>query len=90
MPSPYENNVKFLPNVEVVLTATDEVAQIGINENGTGIPETLRARVFEPFYNVDTSSGANNRRVSGFGLSIVAGIVHGHGSEIELEDNRSA
>lgn len=83
-----DNGVKFAPNVEVVLTATDEVALIEVSDNGPGIPETVRARVFEPFYKVDSSRGANNKRGFGLGLSIVADIVHGHGGKIELDDNR--
>ena len=83
-----DNGVKFAPNVEVVLTATDEAAFIEVSDNGPGIPETVRARVFEPFYKVDASRGSNARRGFGLGLSIVADIVHGHGGRIELDDNR--
>jgi len=83
-----DNGVKFAPNVEVVLTATDEAALIEVIDNGPGIPETVRARVFEPFYKVDASRGANAKRGFGLGLSIVADIVHGHGGIIELDDNR--
>lgn len=82
-----DNGVKFAPNVEVVLTATDEAALIKVSDNGPGIPETVRARVFEPFYKVDASRGANAKRGFGLGLSIVADIVHGHGGKIELDDN---
>ncbi|MDR7224287.1 HAMP domain-containing sensor histidine kinase [Aminobacter aminovorans] len=83
-----DNGVKFAPNVKVVLTATDEAALIEVIDNGPGIPETVRARVFEPFYKVDASRGANAKRGFGLGLSIVADIVHGHGGIIELDDNR--
>ncbi|WP_432283690.1 HAMP domain-containing sensor histidine kinase [Aminobacter sp. BA135] len=83
-----DNSVKFAPNVEVVLTATDDAVLIEVSDNGPGIPETVRARVFEPFYKVDASRGANARRGFGLGLSIVADIVHGHGGRIALDDNR--
>ncbi len=83
-----DNGVKFACNVEVVLTATDEVALIEVSDNGPGIPETVRARVFEPFYKVDASRGANAKRGFGLGLSIVADIVHGHGGKIVLDENR--
>ncbi|WP_395447098.1 sensor histidine kinase [Aminobacter sp. UC22_36] len=71
-----------------MLTATDEAAFIKVNDNGPGIPETVRARVFEPFYKVDASRGANAKRGFGLGLSIVADIVHGHGGKIVLDENR--
>ncbi len=72
----------------MVLTATDDAVLIEVSDNGPEIPETVRARVFEPFYKVDASRGANARRGFGLGLSIVAAIVHGHGGRIALDDNR--
>jgi signal transduction histidine kinase len=53
----------------------------GLNEvadNGSGIPEGLLARVFEPRFST-TTSGA------GLGLAIVKRLVEGWGGRIELE-----
>ena len=61
---------------DVVFTVTDD---------GPGIPETDRSRVFERFTTLDDSrSGA--RGGTGLGLSIVAAIVAGHGGTVTVGD----
>lgn len=82
-----DNGVKFALNVEVVLTATDDKALIEVSDDGPGIPEAARAKVFDPFYKADEARGPNGGRGFGLGLSIVADIVHGHGGWIDLGDN---
>lgn len=50
-----------------------------ISDTGTGIPEALQAKVFEPFF---TTRAAGDG--SGLGLSIVYGFVKQSGGQIEL------
>lgn len=83
-----DNGVKFAPNVTVALTASETAALIEVSDDGPGIPTTVRARVFEPFFKVDAARGAAPKHGFGLGLSIVADIVQGHGGKIELGDNR--
>lgn len=52
--------------------------RIFIADNGTGIPATLRARIFEPFFSTKASSG------TGLGLWIARDIVEKHGGRIRL------
>lgn len=53
-----------------------------VADNGPGIPEAERARVFDRFYRVpDAPTGG-----SGLGLSIVAEIAQSHGARVALED----
>ena len=59
-------------------------AAIRIRDQGSGIPEELRDRVFDPFF---TSKGRD--RGSGLGLSIVYGIVEAHGGTVEIESTSS-
>jgi PAS domain S-box-containing protein len=47
-------------------------------DNGCGIPEEVRARVFEPFYTTKKDSG------TGVGLWLSEGIVRKHGGEIRM------
>lgn len=51
---------------------------IEVNDNGPGIPASVRERLFQPF-----AGGRANG--SGLGLAIVAELVRGHGGDIELK-----
>jgi two-component system sensor histidine kinase TctE len=51
-----------------------------VEDNGPGIPETERARVFERFYRV-LGTGAEG---CGLGLAIVSEIAYGHGAQVSL------
>lgn len=55
---------------------------VGVRDNGPGVPEDLRAHLFDPF--VSTKSGGR-----GLGLALVAKVVGDHGGLIEFE-NQSA
>ena len=61
-------------------------AVISIANNGDGIPDEMKARVFNMFY-----SGANkiadSRRSLGLGLSLCRSIVNAHGGKITVSDN---
>jgi two-component system NtrC family sensor kinase len=54
------------------------VAVVEVQDTGTGIPEDIRARLFEPFF-------TNKPQGTGLGLSISAHIVTQHGGQIEVE-----
>lgn len=50
-----------------------------VQDDGTGIPENDRDRIFEPGYTTEPDH-------AGFGLNIVKQIVAGHGWDIEFEE----
>ena len=50
-------------------------------DNGPGIPEDLRERVFEPYFTTKTQG---SDRGTGLGLATVFGIVDSHGGSIEI------
>lgn len=53
---------------------------IQIKDNGTGIPDEVRARIFDPFFTTkDVGEG------TGLGLSIVQGIVEKHNGTIQVD-----
>jgi len=67
-------------DIIVVLNTTysDSEVQISISDDGTGIPENIQSRIFQP--NFTTKSNGN-----GLGLAISKHIVEGSGGRIEFE-----
>ncbi|MBX3046339.1 MAG: PAS domain S-box protein [Anaerolineales bacterium] len=62
-----------------VSRAGDDMVEIVISDNGPGVPEDLRARIFEAFFTTKGGEG------TGLGLSITRRIVMAHKGEITLE-----
>lgn len=61
----------------------DNNVNISIKDSGIGIPKSEYKNIFERFYRLDKSRGANEKGV-GVGLTIAKSIVNAHGGEIEV------
>ncbi|WP_314955758.1 ATP-binding protein [Bradyrhizobium cosmicum] len=78
------NGVKHGSFVAVSLkTDGDATAQIDISDDGPGIPDALRTKVFEPFFKGDDARALAGDGF-GLGLSIARDVVSGHRGEISL------
>ena len=66
--------------VEVALMQNKSRWHLTVTDQGDGIPEAIRKKVYYPFFTTKTTRGA------GLGLAIVHGIVVSHGGKIEIED----
>ena len=66
--------------------ASDRI-EVRVADSGLGIPEAERSKVFDAFYQVDSSS---TREVggTGLGLSIVKRLVEAHEGTIHIEGNQ--
>ncbi|WP_372994905.1 ATP-binding protein [Marinobacter sp.] len=78
-----ENAVNYGEQAEVTLATTDTEAVVAIVDQGPGIPEAERERVFEPFYRLEQS---RNRETggAGLGLAIARTLIRGMGGEVRL------
>ena len=63
----------------------DGALSVLIEDEGPGISEADRERVFEPFVRLDESRGPD-KGGSGLGLAIARTIIRGHGGDILLEN----
>ena len=84
-----ENAIKYnTPGGTVTVGAArqDKHIRLTVADTGTGIPEELKERVFEPFFRLDKSRSRALGGV-GLGLALVREIVSVHGGSISVKDN---
>lgn len=70
-----------------LLAPTRALLEVRVADTGIGIPERERAKVFDAFYQVDSSS-TREYGGTGLGLSIVKRLVQEHSGTIRIEDNK--
>ena len=73
--------------IELELTAHRHRVQIRVADNGPGVPDSEKKRVFERFYRSERSR--SDRGHFGLGLSIAAEIVKKHNGRIWVQDATS-
>jgi signal transduction histidine kinase len=71
--------------VEVAVQTGDGVARIVVDDDGPGIPEADRTRVFERFTRLEEARSRDDGG-SGLGLAIVAAIVERHRGSVRVTD----
>ncbi len=82
------NAIKFTRkgHVEIAAEIKSTMIEVSIKDTGIGIPHTMLDRIFEAFYQVDSSS-ARRHQGAGLGLSITKQLVELWGGEIGVESN---
>ena len=85
-----DNAIKYTPqnsHIEIRTAKHGDMAVVSVADDGEGIPDEIKPRVFDMFY-----SGANkiadSRRSLGLGLSLCKSIINAHGGEITVSDNQ--
>jgi two-component system sensor histidine kinase BarA len=69
-----------------LLAPTRARVELSVADTGIGIPAREKPKVFDAFYQVDSSS-TREYGGTGLGLSIVKRLVEAHAGTIRIEDN---
>ena len=83
------NAVKYTPtgsNIRIMAIPRENMAEICVSDNGPGISDELKERVFEMFFTGSNPIG-DSRRSLGLGLTLCQTIIHAHNGEMALKDN---
>ncbi|HZH70135.1 MAG TPA: HAMP domain-containing sensor histidine kinase [Flavobacteriaceae bacterium] len=70
-------------SIIIKLRETQEFIFLEVADQGPGIPQELKTKIFEPFYSTKPPGQG-----SGLGLSVVHGIVKSHKGNIEIKENQ--
>jgi signal transduction histidine kinase len=66
-------------SIEVILREVSGGVEIRVCDNGRGIPESVKGRLFEPFVSYGKENG------TGLGLTVVQKIIQDHGGDVTVE-----
>jgi len=70
----------YIPTVTVVTKKTDDKILIYVKDNGSGIPQNIADKIFQPFFTTKPTGQG-----TGLGLSLSYDIIKAHGGEIRVE-----
>ncbi|MEP7233393.1 MAG: ATP-binding protein [Ginsengibacter sp.] len=75
-----ETNTLYKPTVWVSTRKKDNTAEIIVRDNGTGIPQEIRDKIFNPFFTTKPTGLG-----TGLGLSLSYDIIKSHGGTISVD-----
>ena len=84
-----DNAIKYTPSGTVITIHTkkeNEWILVEVADNGAGIPNDEKERLFEMFY-TGNNNIADGRRSIGLGLFLCKSIIEAHGGEMNLYDS---
>jgi len=74
------NSKEYEPKVTVSTKKIGANIEIRVSDNGTGIPQNVINKIFQPFFTTKPAGQG-----TGLGLSLSYDIIKGNGGEIKLE-----
>ena len=85
-----DNAIKYTPegtSIKIEAKKEDKMAEISISDNGKGISDEEKKKVFDKFY-CGEKKIVDNRRSLGLGLYLCKAIIEAHGGTIYVTDNQ--
>ena len=85
-----DNAIKYTEigsEIEISAVEKDNEIAITVADNGDGIADEIKPRVFDMFY-TGAEKIADSRRSLGLGLALCKSIVNAHGGEMTVTDNK--
>ncbi|MGB8364112.1 MAG: ATP-binding protein [Rhizomicrobium sp.] len=81
-----DNALKHGKHVGVTVRRAGGSAEIVVDDDGPGIPETLREEAFRPFHRLDQGRNLQSGGV-GLGLAIARDVARAHGGDLTLAES---
>lgn len=85
-----DNAIKYTPpgsEIRIGWRRQGGFIYISVADDGPGIPDQAKPRIFDMFYSVSNQIG-DSRRSLGLGLALCKSIVNAHGGEITVTDRQ--
>ena len=79
-----QNEPGYEPTVCVGTSTTVNGIELRIKDNGTGIPNEIAGKIFQPFFTTKPTGQG-----TGLGLSLSYDIVKAHGGELKVETKQA-
>jgi len=70
----------FEPLVKVITKNLEDKIEISVQDNGNGIPDSIKEKIFQPFFTTKPTGQG-----TGLGLSLSYDIVKAHGGELTVK-----
>lgn len=84
-----DNAIKYTPSgsqIDIRMRKFGKMVEVSVADNGPGIPDEAKPRVFDMFYS-EANRIVDSRRSLGLGLALCKSIVTAHGGTIGVSDN---
>lgn len=84
-----DNAIKYTQkdsHIEIHIAQQGEKAIVEVSDDGPGISDNDKPRIFDMFYTANVTV-ADSRRSLGLGLSLCKSIINAHNGEISVSDN---
>ena len=86
-----DNAIKYTPKGSTIQISSRRQGAnvlVEVADDGPGIPDTDKPRIFDMFYTSSANKPVDSRRSLGLGLSLCKSIVNAHGGDISVTDAR--
>lgn len=84
-----ENAIKYADKIMISTKINDSEVMINIEDNGPGVHDNERGKLFRPFYRGDKARSMGSSSSVGLGLAITKEIINGHYGAIKVDNSKN-